>query len=232
MKILIATTNPHKLDEISAVMGDEVVLCTLKDIDLTIDEPVEDQDTFEGNALLKAEYYAKASGLPTMADDSGLEVDAMGGRPGVYSARFAAEDHVGDWSSMDRSQRDLANNAKLLKDLEGVASVDRTARFVCAMAMVMPEMEGGWTAEPMVVRGTYEGSIILPEQADDKERPELGRGKHGFGYDPLFWVSAERYPAHAGKTSSELDPAEKNAISHRGDATRLLTQRLRERGLV
>lgn len=208
MHLLIATSNPHKIDEIMAVVleaGADLELTSLKDAGIDIPEPVEDQDTFEGNALLKARYYAKASGKPCMADDSGLEVDALGGAPGVISARYSG-------TTGGRDTVDPANNKKLLQELGDTPAGQRTARFVCAVAVAWPDD----AYEPIQIRGTFEGQIITPDQADHPDQPHLGRGANGFGYDPLFWL------ADRGCTSAELSASDKNAISHRGDATRKL----------
>ncbi|MFN3167475.1 MAG: RdgB/HAM1 family non-canonical purine NTP pyrophosphatase [Phycisphaeraceae bacterium] len=213
MKLLIATSNPHKIDEIRAVARDAGAafeLLSLKDVGVDAPEPEEDRDTFAGNALLKAAYYARHARLPCVADDSGLEVDALGGAPGVVSARYAG-------AAGGRDVIDPANNKKLLAELADTPAEQRTARFVCAMALVWPDGE----REPLAVRGTFEGRIITPDQADDPAKPHLGRGRNGFGYDPLFWLDAR------GCTSAELSSAEKNAISHRGDATRKLWAVLR-----
>jgi len=218
MKLLIATSNPHKIDEIMAVVreaGVAMELLSLKDAGVEVPEPVEDQDTFEGNALLKARYYAQAAGLPCIADDSGLEVDALGGEPGVTSARYSG-------AAGGRDIVDPANNQKLLKELGDTPAAKRTARFVCAMALAWPGQEH----EPVVVRGTFEGRIITPDQAQDKSQPHKGRGANGFGYDPLFWLDGR------GCTSAELSPQQKNDISHRGDATRRLLRNLDALGLI
>lgn len=251
MKILLATTNPHKRDEIEAVLGSSVELLTLDDIDLRVSEPAEDGSTFQANALLKAEYYGDAAAMPTLADDSGLAVDALDGEPGVYSARYAAAEYGEAWASLGRAERDRINNARLLRALEGVPDEKRSARFVCAMAMVIPpnapeaagpppthwpggdalsagmNYERTWPPPPVIVEGTYPGRIIRPEHAADPEHPERGRGANGFGYDPLL-VLDDRYPDHTGKTSAELSPEEKNAISHRGDAARQMRDKLAE----
>lgn len=212
MKLLIATSNPHKIEEILAVAQEQKTdldLVGLKEAGIDIPEPNEDQPDFEGNALLKATYYANASGLPCLADDSGLEVDALGGAPGVISARYSGV-------TGGRDTVDPANNKKLLEALGDTPADQRQARFVCAIALVCPNKQN----EPLQVRGTFEGRIITPGQADDPDRPHLGKGPNGFGYDPLFWLEGR------GCTSAELSPAEKNAISHRGDATRKLLQAL------
>jgi len=207
MTILIATSNPHKLDEIRAIAAEHpetaLTFVGLSDIGLDVPEPVEDQPTFEGNAQLKAAYYAAAAGLPCFADDSGLEVDALGGEPGVLSARYSGVEG-------GRDQVDPANNRKLMDALGDRPAEQRGARFVCAMAFADPAD----AARSRVVRGTFEGRIITPDQADDPAEPWRGRGANGFGYDPLFWLP------DLNCTSAELAPDKKNRLSHRGDATR------------
>lgn len=232
MRVLVASSNPHKLLEIDAVFADEraatadaldklacltgageheplpvLELVTLKTLGLELEEPEEDQLTFEGNALLKARYYAKATGLPTIADDSGLEVDALQGEPGVRSARYAGVTQGG------RGVIDPANNQLLRKNLQGVPQTNRTARFVCAMALALPsEIDTEVESPAVVVRGEVVGQIIGDDAAP--------AGEHGFGYDPLFWLP------QFNKTMAELAPAEKNALSHRGQAARLLWEKL------
>ncbi len=204
MELLIATGNPHKLDEIRAILNDATVsLRCLADLHEPIEEPAEDGETFEANAELKARYYAKATGMLCLADDSGLEVDALNGEPGVRSARYSNTDGP-------RAERDAANCALLMKNLEGVPVEQRTARFVCAMALVDGRVDGN----PLIalVRGTMEGRIITPDQAEDPARPERGRGRNGFGYDPLVYLPDR------DKTVAELSSEDKNAISHRGNA--------------
>jgi XTP/dITP diphosphohydrolase len=189
MRVVVATGNAHKLAEIERILdGLDVQLVPMTD--LGVPSPVEDGDTFEANALLKARACATATGLPAIADDSGLEVDALGGAPGVWSARYAGED--GD---------DGANNAKLVAELIDVPEQARTARFVCAAALVAAD------GREAVVRGTMEGHIVA-----------VARGSHGFGYDPHFVSDA----AGDGRTNAELSAAEKDAISHRGAAFRAL----------
>ena len=189
--------------------GADIQLLSLRDAGVDVPEPVEDQPTFEGNALLKARYYAGHAGMPCVADDSGLEVDALGGAPGVISARYSG-------ATGGRDVVDPANNKKLLTELGDTPAGERAARFVCAMALVWPV--GG--REPLQVRGTFEGRIITNDQAEDPDHAYAGRGANGFGYDPLFWLERQ------GCTSAELSPEAKNAISHRGDATRKLLHRL------
>lgn len=214
MQILIATSNPHKLEEIRAVIKDpNYELVSLEALPGEIDEPVEDQETFEDNAILKARYYAKASGMLCLADDSGLEVDALNGEPGVRSARYSNSDGP-------RADRDAANSLVLLNNLGDTPIDKRTARFVCAMAMVDSRRSSD---RPLaVVRGTLEGRILTIDEADDPAYPERGRGSNGFGYDPIVFVP------DLNKTVAQLTPDEKNAISHRGDAVRKMWKHVRQ----
>ncbi|MEX0776617.1 MAG: non-canonical purine NTP pyrophosphatase [Phycisphaeraceae bacterium] len=216
MKLLIATGNPHKVQEIRAVLahgadrdGLPIEWLDLSHLERHVTEPVEDAATFEGNAVKKARHYAQATGMLCLADDSGLAVDALGGAPGVRSARYAGVDGP-------RSVVDPANNRLLLERLASVPIERRTARFVCAMALAGPGL-----AQPIIVCGTVEGRILLPQEAADPSQPHRGRGGNGFGYDPLFLIP------ELGKTTAELEPQHKNALSHRGKATRLMRQRLR-----
>lgn len=219
MRILIATSNPHKLEEVRAIAaatsGTAPIFVGLSDLGLEVPEPVEDQPTFEGNARLKAAYYAQRAGLPTLADDSGLAVDALSGDPGVLSARYSGV-------AGGRDIVDPANNRKLMEKLGETPADQRTARFVCAMAFDDPAD----ATRGFVVCGTFEGRIITPDQADDPAEPWRGCGANGFGYDPLFWL------ADPGCTSAQLAPEQKNARSHRGDATRRMLDLLRQRGLA
>ena len=220
MKILLATTNPHKLEEIKAVIDTAYIeWVLLSDIGRAIPEPVEDQDTFEGNAMLKAAYYAKETGMVTVADDSGLEVDKLRGEPGVRSARYSGMEG-------ERDIVDPANNLLLLKKLSLFPSdADRAGRFVCTMAMCAPDK----LAPIAIVRGTVEGRILREDEADDPSAPEKGRGPNGFGYDPLFVLTDTD---HIDKTTAEITPAQKNALSHRGKAARLLWAKIQDLGLI
>lgn len=218
MQILIASSNPHKIDEIRDIArearanGAEPANLTffgLGDMDVTVEEPVEDQATFLGNATLKARHYSAATEMVCLADDSGLVVDALGGEPGVHSARFA--DVAGP-----REVRDLANNKLLLERLGDLPSEKRTARFVCVMALCDAEKTLA------TAHGKVEGRIITAAEARDPSQPHLGVGDHGFGYDPLFFLP------DLGKTSAQLPPAQKNALSHRGAAMREMLKRLAE----
>ncbi|WNG29041.1 RdgB/HAM1 family non-canonical purine NTP pyrophosphatase [Cystobacter fuscus] len=161
-RLLFATTNQGKLREMRGLVGDAVEVVSLADLP-PIPEPVEDGATFEENARKKARAYAEASGLPTLADDSGLCVDALGGRPGVYSARYAAGD-------------DRARYEKLLGELSGVPDERRTAAFVCAMCLAFPGSE----------------TIFLEVGRCEGRIGHAPRGSHGFGYDPVFELPGGR----------------------------------------
>jgi len=198
-EIILASGNPHKVIELRAIFARaDLRILGLTDLPgaKALREPDETGTTFDENAGLKALAYADQTGRVCLADDSGLEVDALDGAPGVFSARYAVE----TWpDGADRDERDRLNNRKLLAALDGVAPSDRGARFVCAMALAAP-------GRLLVgVRGTFEGRIGSP--------PTVPRGSNGFGYDPLFLVG----PEHA-VTSAELTPDRKNAISHRARA--------------
>jgi XTP/dITP diphosphohydrolase len=197
MQVLLATSNPHKLDEVSAILGAiDIDVVGLDALGNPPDEPAEDADTFEGNARLKAVGYAKATGRRCLADDSGLEVDAIGGAPGIHSARYAG-------LGLTRDERDAHNNAKLLEAMRDVPDEKRAARFVCCMCLADPD--GSIVAES---RGTFEGVIARDS-----------KGGHGFGYDPLLILPE-------GVRSAELSPEEKNRRSHRAMATRQLIDQL------
>lgn len=198
--MIFATSNPHKVEEARAILAPlGIELKSLADLGCNLTEPEEDGVTFEDNARLKARYYAQQLGELCLAEDSGLEVDALGGAPGVYSARYAGVDG-------SRDARDRANNERLLRELSGVPPERRSARFVCTLAVADPT--GRIHAE---ARGTYAGVIA--------EQPS---GSNGFGYDPLLFLPDR------GCTSAELPATEKNARSHRGAALRQLATRLRE----
>lgn len=205
MRIVIATGNPHKVDEIRAVLaplGFEVL--SLADLGRPSPaEPEEPGATFEENARIKARYYAAALGVPVLADDSGLEVDALQGAPGVHSAYWAGAEG-------SRAERDARNNAKLVAALRGVPAERRRARFVCTMCVATPD--GSVLVE---TRGEFEGTIV-----------DQARGAHGFGYDPHLWL------ADRGMTSAELAPEEKNALSHRGRAVRRLAFLIRHKRIA
>lgn len=191
-KIIFATGNQDKMREIREIyrdLGYEILSMKEAGIDVDI---VEDGETFEENALIKAKAIAACCDAIVFADDSGLEIDYLNKEPGVYSARYMGED-----TSYD------IKNANLIQRLDGVAKEDRTARFVCAIAAVFPD------GSHKVVRGTIEGYIGW-EPA----------GTNGFGYDPIFCV--DEY----GCSTAELSPEEKNKISHRGNALRMMKEEL------
>lgn len=193
-KLIFATGNEGKMKEIRMIMADTgIEVLSMKEAGIQADI-VEDGTTFEENAVIKAKAIAELSGLPAMADDSGLEVDYMDKAPGVYSARFLGE---------DTSYR--IKNQYIIDQLAGVTGEDRSARFVCAIALVLPD------GRELLTRATIEG-IIAEEE----------RGSEGFGYDPIFYV-----PEY-GKTTSELTPEEKNVISHRGKALQQMKQKIEE----
>jgi len=194
--IVAATQNENKVKEIEAITGGfgfRVITrgeAGVPDIDI-----VEDGDTFEQNSLIKAREIMKLSGMAAIADDSGVAVDAIGGAPGVISARYAGEE-----------SDDKKNREKLLKELDGVPQEKRAARFVSVISLVYPD------GKEITSRGECEGHIIFEE-----------RGENGFGYDSLF------VPLGYEKTFAELSPEEKNKISHRANALKLLKLKLEER---
>ena len=196
MKILLATHNRNKAREVSEILFDyrdrlgEIELLTFDDVGIA-DDIEENGSTFEENALIKARVGGQA-GFLTIADDSGIEVDALDGAPGIYSARFSGPH--GD---------DEANNRLLLAKLAGLPPESRTARYVAAIACVLPD------GDSFTLRGTTEGRIL-----DHYE------GSGGFGYDPLFWS------LDLNKSFGRATPEEKNAVSHRGRAVRLFAEEL------
>ena len=192
MDIIFATNNAHKLTEVQAVLGPGYKLLTPRDCGVTEEIP-EEQDTLEGNASQKAHYLHERTGMDCFADDTGLEVEALGGAPGVHSARYATDGH--DFA---------ANNRLLLKNLKGQAN--RRARFRTVISLLLD-------GEEHLFEGIVEGHIA-----------QCASGSEGFGYDPLF------IPEWSAKTYAEMDPAEKNALSHRGRAVRKLAEFLHNRG--
>ena len=195
-RIVFATGNQNKMREIRMILADlGMEIYSMKELGVDIDI-VEDGTTFEENAEIKARAVSKyLQNDIILADDSGLEIDYLDKAPGVYSARFAGED-----TSYD------IKNRLLLDKLEGVPDAERTARFVCVIAVVFPN------GEAETVRGTIEG-IIGHEIA----------GENGFGYDPIFYVP------ECGCTTAEMDPVKKNELSHRGKALRLMRKVLEEK---
>ena len=200
MKIIFATGNMGKMREIRAIMSDvDAQILSMKEADVYADVE-EDGTTFMENAFIKARAVsklAKEKGIDAVviADDSGLVVDALGGEPGIYSARYLGEDTPYS-----------IKNAKIIERLKGVADEDRSARFVCAMAAVFPD------GSEESFEATYEGRIGYEE-----------KGPNGFGYDPIFYLPDR------GPYSAELDPDEKNRISHRGKALEGIKNILKDR---
>ncbi|MFI3306009.1 MAG: RdgB/HAM1 family non-canonical purine NTP pyrophosphatase [Rikenellaceae bacterium] len=193
MKIIFATNNRHKLDEVAALLPSSIEITTPRDCGVTEDIP-ETAPTLEGNALQKARYLYERTGLDCFADDTGLEVDALGGAPGVRSARYATDGHDPE-----------ANNALLMRSLEGVAS--RTAQFRTVVALIL----GG---EEYLFEGVVRGEITTSYS-----------GGGGFGYDPIFRPEGERL------TFAQMSMEQKGAISHRGRAIRLLIEFLSKKVL-
>jgi len=193
-RLVLATRNPHKVEELTAMLGGLPVE-VLSFIDFPdMPEVVEDGVTLEENAVKKAVEVAEFTGLPSLADDTGLEVEALAGAPGVLSARYS-----GEGANAER------NNAKLLSELSGFRGRDRAAAFRCVVALAVPHGAAGDTSvEPAVVVGETRGVIL-----------EAPRGEGGFGYDPLF------LPNGHGRTYAEMNSGEKNAVSHRGKAIKL-----------
>ena len=197
-KIVIASGNPGKLREFGqmlALLDIEVV----PQAELGIAEAEEPHATFVENALAKARHASRLSGLPAFADDSGICVAALGGEPGVHSARFAADARVAT-----REEQDRRNNEKLISLLRGRS--DRRAHYYCVIVL----MRNGVDPEPLIVEGRWHGELV-----------DAPRGANGFGYDPYFFLP------ELGCTAAELPPAEKNAVSHRGQALAALLERLR-----
>ena len=191
-EILIATTNPGKMAELQAMLDMNLAWKSLADFP-NLNEVTEDGQTFAENARKKALGYAKQTSLWTIADDSGLVIDALNGQPGVKSARFSgAKDD-------DRTLIDHKNIAKVLELLKGIPTEKRTARFICCLCLASPEKV------LLETQGTLEGLIT-----------ENQIGSNGFGYDPIVLVP------HLDKTVAQLTAEEKNAISHRGNAIRNL----------
>jgi XTP/dITP diphosphohydrolase len=190
MKLVLASGNAGKLAELRDLLaGSGVEL--IAQSELGIGDAEETGSTFVENAILKARHVARASGMAALADDSGLCVDALGGAPGLYSARYAGVH--GD---------NAANNAKLLRELDGVPDAQRAAHFTCVLALLRRADD----PDPIIATGRWPGRVL-----------HAPRGEHGFGYDPVF------LPGDCGGLgSAELEPALKNRISHRGQALAML----------
>jgi XTP/dITP diphosphohydrolase len=205
-RLLVATRSVHKLAELRELLSlGRGELVSLDDLGIEGDVD-ETGSTFEANARLKARHGALLSGLPTLADDSGLEVDALGGGPGVRTRRYAGENAT-----------DIENNTKLLAALAGLPAERRGARYVCVLALALPDAAGPRGGLPMrLVRGTCRGRIA-----------SAPRGNGGFGYDPIFEPASE---PPGGRTLGQWSQAAKNEISHRGRAARRMQPILRELG--
>lgn len=192
-QIVLASSNSAKLKELQDILASKKVKL-IPQSEFNIPDAIEDGLSFVENAIIKARHASKLSGLAALADDSGLEVDALHGEPGIYSARYAGLDQ-------DRESNDAANNLLLLENMEQIASENRSARFQCCIALVrFPE-----DPMPLICQGSWEGRILFEEQ-----------GSNGFGYDSLFYVP--EYDC----ASAELEPAVKNSISHRSQALQKL----------
>ena len=197
MKVVLASKNKHKLKEISKITEQfhmELVLESDVGVDIEVEET---GATFEENSLLKAKAVMDATGLPALADDSGIAVDALCGEPGVYSARYGFDDTLDDRGRM----------LLLLKNMEQVPDGKRQAQYVCVITLCTPD--GG----VIQTRGEVHGEVL---------RAPAGEG--GFGYDPIFY-----YPPF-GKTFAQVPEEEKNSVSHRGEALKLLYEKLKEAG--
>lgn len=196
-EIVIASRNKGKLREFSSILvGSGITIRSLNDFE-GIEDVIEDGNSFEENARKKAEVISQIINLPVLADDSGLVVDALDGEPGIYSARFAGEE-----------KDDKKNNEKLLICLEDLELEQRTARFVCVLALAFPE------SDTIIVKGTCEGLINYEP-----------KGNNGFGYDPLFYLPEYK------QTMAELNPELKNKISHRSKALKELVNILNSQKL-
>jgi XTP/dITP diphosphohydrolase len=196
-RLVLASSNPGKIREIAALLV-PLSIEVVPQSQLGIADAAEPHDSFLENALAKARHASRASGLPALADDSGLCVDALNGEPGVHSAYYAGGEG-------NREQRDARNNEKLLQNLKE----NRAAYYACILVLVKNASD----PLPLVAEGLWRGEIA-----------RAPRGSNGFGYDPLFFLPK------LGKTAAELDPSEKNRISHRGQALMKLLELLRDPG--
>ncbi|NKB34527.1 MAG: RdgB/HAM1 family non-canonical purine NTP pyrophosphatase [Pseudomonadales bacterium] len=192
-QIVLASGNQGKLRELQAILSKREVEL-IPQSEFNVSEAAETGLSFVENALIKARHACTETGLPSIADDSGIEVDALNGEPGIYSARYAG---------VTGPTADAENNIKLLTELEQVPDLERSARFQCVIVFLRHAND----PMPMICQGTWEGRILFEES-----------GENGFGYDPLFYV-----PTHEC-ASAQLDPKTKNSLSHRGQALRLLLQ--------
>lgn len=198
-KLVIASNNPGKLREIGAILAPLAIEAVPQGA-LGVSEAEEPYGTFVENALAKARHASRATGLPALADDSGVCVHALGGEPGVHSARYAEAT-----GSAQRDDQDRRNNEKLLRALEN--AVDRSAHYYCVIVLLRHADD----PQPLIAEAEWHGEIL-----------EAPRGQGGFGYDPLFLIPK------LGRTGAELLPEEKNRVSHRGRALSILVERLRK----
>ncbi len=197
MKVVLASKNKHKLVEIKQIT-DKFDMELVLQSELGVDIDVEENGTsFEENSFIKAEAVMKATGLPALADDSGICVDALNGEPGIYSARYGFDDTLDDWGRLEL----------LLKNTEQVPDGQRQAQFVAVITMVTPE------GQVIQARGEIHGELLRAPV-----------GENGFGYDPIFY-----YPPY-GKSTAEMNPQEKNQVSHRGNALKVFYEKLKEAG--
>jgi len=204
-RLVLASGNAGKLAELRALLAD-IGIEVVAQGELGIGDIEETGLSFVENALLKARHAARESGLPALADDSGLCVDALDGAPGLYSARYAdAQDDAGAGIPSSRPARDAANVRKLLAALDGVPDARRGARFCCVLALLRSPQD----PQPLIAEGLWEGRIL-----------HAPRGTGGFGYDPVFLDPT------SGLSAAELDPADKHRVSHRGKALVALRARL------
>ena len=192
MKLILASKNAHKAAEMQAILGGSVELVTQTEAGCGDLDVIEDGVTFEENAIKKAVTIMQATGKATIADDSGLAVDALDGRPGIFTARFAGVDATDD-----------DNIKKLLDELKNVTEAERTARFVCVIALAVPG------EEPKTFRGEVEGRILFEKH-----------GENGFGYDPVFYLP--QFDLSMAEVAVEV----KNSVSHRFNALKLLKEYL------
>ncbi len=198
-RLVIASNNPGKLREIAQIL-EPLGIVVVPQSELGVSEADEPHCTFIENALAKARHASSHTGLPALADDSGICVTALGGAPGVYSARYAAQSAAG----VGRDEQDRCNNEKLLALLQNES--DRRAHYYCVIVLVRHAED----PEPLIAEGRWHGEVT-----------DTPRGSGGFGYDPYFYLSG------FGRTAAELSPGEKNAVSHRGLALAALAARLR-----
>ena len=197
MKVVLASKNPHKLVEIRQItdkFGFELILQSELGVDIDVEET---GTTFEENSFLKANAVMLATGLPALADDSGICVDALNGEPGIYSARYGYDESLDDWGRLEL----------LLKNTQQVPDGQRQAQFVAVITMVSPN------GEVIQARGEIHGELL-----------RQAKGKNGFGYDPIFY-----YPPLA-MTTAEMPAEEKNKVSHRANALKVLYEKLKEAG--